>query len=59
MMRMKIGERYWWKKGWRWLWYLGQDEAGRHVFEDAGDRVMKLTERDVELLELTGWRDEK
>lgn len=56
---MKIGERYWWKKGWRWLWYIGQDEAGRHVFEDAGDRVMKLTERDVELLELTGWRDKK
>jgi len=56
---MKIGERYWWKKGWRWLWYLGQDEAGRHVFEDVGDRVMKLTERDVEPLELTGWRDEK
>ena len=58
-MKMKIGECYWWKKGWRWLWYLGQDEAGRHVFEDAGDRVMKLSERDVELLELTGWGDEK
>lgn len=54
---MKIGERYWWKKGWRWLWYLGQDEAGRHVFEDAGDKIIKLYSRDVELLELTGWRD--
>lgn len=57
MAKMKIGDRFWWKKGWRWLWYVGNTPDGKYIFEDAGDVVFHLTSRDVGLLELTGWRD--
>ena len=55
---MKIGERYWWNKGWRWLWYVGKTPDGKFIFKDAGDVKFYLAKEDVDTLKLTGWRDE-
>lgn len=48
---LKKGAEYFWKRGWRIVWYLGKGSNGMYIFEDAGDEKIRLTEDDVKRLE--------
>lgn len=51
---MKPGDKFFWLRGWRWLWFM-REENGYFIFEDAYDVPIALTGDEVRELQPKLW----